>query len=219
MINEALKEKSIENLIKKVLSLKEEERVQLLSQITENLKDFKEIPYDFFNILTDFKKKTASNKAFCFYAGVDFARLKAMVRKNINMLDNTNTNTNNISDDKDYVGIEEIKKMSLKERFEYKEAQKEINTKFNLYEDIKEYIKEEINNRKATKKLLAKTDLSNLENKNPDEIFNTIAIQEVNDILFNNILNNKNIYLALVIVRIERLENLYEKFAELNKNF
>lgn len=96
----------------------------------------------------------------------------------------------------DSLTVKDITKMSLKERTAYKNQQFSINSQHNIYESIIDYMKE--------------NQVYNVD------IYNEIVFNEANQIISNNILNDKKLYLGLVIVRRERLNSLIEKLKESN---
>lgn len=177
-------------LYNKILSVKSDNLETLLSYFMEQ-KDF---GFDFINNFVHVKKMTKLKNCKEFNAGADYVVLKSMINKKLNI----------VNDNKELVSLDDISKMSLKERMNYKDEQFEINSKHNIYDDIKFYLENE-----------AKPKLKN--ETNIEKVYNEVVIQETNDLILSNILNNKKIYIGLVIVRKERLQNLYEKLAEMNK--
>ena len=227
-----------------------------ISKENLNFISLKDVHFDMFNLWTDFKRNALlGNKCVSLTAGIDYLRLKSMIRKKLNLMQITNLvdknnqkredDRNNIKE-KDYSSLKDVSKMSIKERVQYKEHQLDMNSKFNIYEDIKEYINSEIKNeleilnlknkdrkgvgmdmdgvmslehkenREELSSISSNFNLSKIE-ADIDNIFNSVVIEEMNDIIINNILDNKKLYVGLVIIRKERLNNLYEKLQEYNK--
>jgi hypothetical protein len=216
---------NINYILKNISKLTEEERHALLSNI-EKLN--KNLPFDLFNLYTDYKRSTLTgNKCFPHSVGVEYTRVKSLLRKKLNSDEDTDKRENNtqqvqpISDK--YIGLKDISKMSIKERVSYKQNQLELNSKYDLYEDLKNYIEDElkkeaeirnIKNQSTQQVVPAKFDFQNQIQK----YYNNVVINDMNEIIMNNILDNKKIYLGLVIVRKERLDNLYDKFIDYYKN-
>jgi len=164
-----------------------------------------------FNIYADQKRSIlTSNKCFPFVAGVEYLRLKAMLRKKIAQYE---------SHGDKYVGPTDYSKLSIKDRASYKQKQLDANSSLDYIQDAKKYIEAELKdiveiqnlNKNSQQKLKITSDLI-------DKIYNEVVISEVNDLILNNILDNKKIYLGVVVVRQERIENLYNKFIEYNNN-
>jgi hypothetical protein len=126
-----------------------------------------------------------------FLAGIDYFTLKSKIIKRNNLNENL-------------LYLTDISKMNLKERLDYKKEQEEINSNNTLYEDIYEFLKSIEIKKDDNKKL----------EKSIDKLYNEIVINDINDIIINNILNNKDIYSALIIVKKDRFHNLYEKLVE-----
>jgi hypothetical protein len=124
--------------------------------------------------------------------GTDYIPLKSKIIKKLGL------------DEKDsFIQLDQISKMSLKERMDHKQESDDINSNHNIYEDIYYFLKN-IKSEKTSKKI----------ESNIDKIYNDFVINDVNDTLINNMLNNKEIYSALVIVRKDRLNTLHDKLLE-----
>jgi hypothetical protein len=118
-----------------------------------------------------------------------------------------------------YVGPTDYSKLSIKDRASYKQKQLDVNSSLDYIQDAKKYIESELRdiveiqnlNKNTQHKLKVTSDLIN-------RIYDDVVISEVNELILNNILDNKKLYLGIVIVRQERIENLYNKFIEYNNN-
>lgn len=217
-------DENLDSLLKKLGKLNEEERINIFKQVMEEGIKSQSFPkdfiFDFVNLYSDYIRRMISGKgSFPYYAGSDYMRLRALIRKRLNSFLNSGENS---TDSDVQVTLEDIQKMSLKERFAYKQHQLEMNSKFNLYEDIKDFIREKIENELEVEKIKRNNTSNTLKTdqmqSQVDEIFSQVAVQEVNELMINNTLNNNKLYVAVVLVRQERLQNLYEKFLEYNKN-
>jgi len=200
---------TLQNLIK----LNDENR----QKIFECIKCLGEAPFDFFLLYADYKRNTLSgNKIHPIVLGGNYTMIKSMLRKRLITLQNDQKDKS-----ESYISLDDISKLSLKDRLSYKNNQKETNSKYNIYEDIKEYVKKEINTQQELDNLKTISENNSIESSKiqiqVDEIFEKVVIQDLNEMMVNNILDNKKIYMALVIVRKERLLNLYEKLKEHNE--
>ncbi len=200
---------TLQNLIK----LNDENRIKIF----EGIKCLREAPFDFFLLYADYKRNTLSgNKIHPIVLGGNYTMIKSMLRKRLIILQNDQNDKN-----ESYISLGDISKLSLKDRLSYKNHQKETNSKYNIYEDIKEYIEKEINTQQELDKLKTISENNSIESTKiqtqVDEIFDKVVIQDLNEMMVNNVLDNKKIYMALVIVRKERLLNLYEKLKEHNE--
>lgn len=217
-------ERNFNLTLQSLINISDENRIKLF----DNLKTKREIPFDFFLVYSEYKRNSLSgNKIHPLVIGGNYIMLKSMLRKR---LLNKNNNKEYDKNDK-YISLDDISKLSLKDRVAYKNYQKEMNSKHNIYEDIKEYIKSELNSQNDLDKLksLSIKNDNNKENvllmdekkieTKVEEMYEKVVIQDLNEIMINNILDNKKIYMALVIVRSERLNNLYDKLIEHNEKF
>lgn len=198
--------------------MNQDERIDLFIKLKSDVHMNENLSFDYFNLYSDFiRKNILGKKSSSLYAGVDFMRVKNMIRKKINSTLHNDQENNSL----EFVSLSDISKMSLKERIIYKQTQLDLNTKFNIYEDIREYIQKEISEAKEIDNI---TNIKNynhkslLDSNTIEDIFNQIVIKEVNDQIINNILNNSKLYIGLVLVRSERLENLFQKLNEFNIN-
>lgn len=162
----------------------------MINNINERLG--KNVSLDLFNINAVKLMKMMSKNCRLIAFGTDYISLKSKIIKKIGL------------DEKDtFLQLDQVSKMNLKERMEYKKEMDVINSNNNIYEDIFNFLK----NTKS------ENSMKKLEN-NIDKIYNNFVINDVNETLINNILNNKEIYAALVIVRKDRLNSLHEKLLE-----
>jgi hypothetical protein len=190
-----------ENLLKHLIELEDESKYELINLLKNEISD-KDLPFNLFNSICEYKRqKLAGGKISYIYSGLDYYTIKSIIRKRLKNLSSDETDSRfekNLS-------MSDISKMSLKERINFKEWQQDINSKYSIYEDIKHLIDKEM------------IETGEGQILNSQQIFDDIVIAHGNEILINNFLDNKKLYLALVIVRKERLDNLYEKMTELNK--
>jgi hypothetical protein len=178
-----------QNLIKIIEKLKPEDKKEFFDSFKNNNSDFL---FDYTNIYAQNKQMKIKN-CYTFVAGMNYTTLRSLINKKLNL-----------QDQKGYL-VKDVSKLSLKERLTHKKEQLELNSKNNIYEDIKLYIEETISeNRKNTD-----TNINNL--------YQNVVIDEVNDIMINNILDNKKIYVGFLVVRKERLNNFCLKLEEMNK--
>ncbi len=195
--------------------MREEDRIKIFNKL--NIEIDKDISFDFFNLLSDYKRRMGMKGSYASTVGADFIRVKSMIR---GRFENGLCSKDNSKDN--YVTLNDISKMSLKERFAYKQNLMTANTQFTIYEDIKNYIKKEFNEKMEVKSLFKKDNDNNTNIDmylELDEVFDKVVIRDVNDIIVNNILNNNKLYIGVVFVRNERLDNLYDKFIDFNKHF
>jgi hypothetical protein len=178
-----------QNLIKIIEKLKPGDKKELFDSFKNNNSDF---VFDYANIYAQ-NKQMKIKHCYTFVIGTSYSILRSLINKKLNL-----------QDQKSYL-VKDVSKLSLKERLTYKKEQIDLNSKNNIYEDIKLYIEETVSeNRKNID-----TNINNL--------YQGVVIDEVNDIMINNILDNKKIYVGLLIVRKERLNNLCVKLEEMNK--
>ena len=103
------------------------------------------------------------------------------------------------------MSLDDLTKMTLKERLSIKNEQNKKNLNNNIYEDIKSYIRNEV---KESITSSYKYEL------NQNSLYEQVVIKDVNNILINNIMSNKSFYVGLVIVKNERFDQLYESLRE-----
>ena len=161
----------------------------------ENDKDFF---YNFFMLSADTLCLKNSKNCASSFVGVDYGIIKSYIKKKI-ILDE------NFSGEK-FISLDEMRKMTLKERLSIKNEQLTKNLNNNIYEDIQSYIKNEV-------KELVVTTKKNYE-MNQNNIFDQVVIKDVNNIIINNMLDNNRFYIGLLIVKNERLDHLYETLKE-----
>jgi hypothetical protein len=142
--------------------------------------------YDFFNIYTFHRLKSISKHGQPLYAGLDFLQIKSGLIKKYQLKDKD-----------DYISLDQLSRMNLKERLEYKNHQLEVNSLNNLYQSIDGYLVEK-----------------GVDRSDRMRVYNETILNEVNEAVVNHILNNKEIYTGLVIVRKERLDSIYDKINE-----
>jgi hypothetical protein len=214
-------------ILKNISKLSNEEKQEFLKKIQQINKN---LPFDLFNLYTDYKRSTLTgNKCYPHSVGVEYSRVKSLLRKKLNSDENKDKSENNSQQstkgDK-YIGLKDISKMSIKERVSYKQNQLELNSKYDLYEDLKSYIDNELKKEDEIKNIKNQSNPHN-ERVVPTKLdfhnqiqkyYNEVVLNDMNEIIMNNILDNKKIYMGLVIVRKERLENLYDKFIDYYKN-
>ena len=175
----------VNDLIQNIMNLNEKERIELFAKIDNK----KEIYFDYFNVYTDYIKNKLSKKTKTTYIGVDFITTKSLIRKKFN-LDNINDDISQNKFDSS-ISLNDISKMSLKERLGYKKYQTEINSKSSIYEDSKSYIQSLLQERSELIALKNKDHSNNTiytTDIEKDKLFNKIVIEDINDIMINNIL-------------------------------
>ena len=188
------------NMFEEIENLNENEKILSFEKLQNN--GLKDIFFNFSNSFLDYKiKKICRNKLNYECIGIDYLLIKSLIRKKINKEE----------DSEDM--LSKFNKMSLAHREDYKERKLEINSKYNIYEDILEYIEIQL-----TEQNDSETDNKFEFKIKAKEIYDQIVLNEVSDLIINKILDNKSIYIGLVIVRDERLNNLYEKLKELKNN-
>lgn len=188
---------TINNLIREISTLNENDKIEILS----NSKNNKDIFFDYFNLLVDYKR--VSNSILPSIVGIDYTMMKNLIRKKLNSEEKDN----------ELISLKDISKLSIKERNSYKNRQNELNYKNNIYEDIKEYISQQIEIYNKSASIINEKSLS----IDSDKLYEDIVINETNDVIINNLLDNKKLIVALVVIRKERLNNLYDKLNEYNQ--
>jgi len=118
-----------------------------------------------------------------------------------------NENSNDIN--KRILSIDDYKKLSIKERLQINKDQFDLNNSNSIYEDFKKYIQN---------KIIEDKNRGNKVSENTDFLYKKFAIDEFNEYICKRVLENKDIFTGIIIVRKERLEDLYDKFYEFNKN-
>jgi hypothetical protein len=181
---------NVDEIIDFIFKIDEAKRVELIEIITEKLG--KNISFDLYCLNASAKMNSMSRNCRIISAGTDFISLKSKIIKKFGL------------DEKDsFVNLDQISKMNLKERMDNKKEIDQFNSKYNIYEDIYDFLKN------------SKTENSSKKiEKNIQKIYNDFVINDVNETIINNILNNKEIYSALIIVRKDRLNALHEKLIE-----
>ena len=134
------------------------------------------------------RNSLSGNKIHPIVLGGNYIMIKSMLRKKL--MTNQNLNENDKNDNESYISLDDMSKLSLKERLSYKNYQKDMNSKHNIYEDIKEYIRNEINSQYEFEKLKnlsanslesninSSIDIKKVETE-VDEIFEKIVIQDL----------------------------------------
>jgi hypothetical protein len=225
-IKETSQAENVNYVLKNISKLSDEEKEEFIKNIK---KINKNLPFDLFNLYTDYKRTTLTgNKCYPHSVGVEYSRVKSLLRKKLNSVEikDMSINPTQHSDSSDkFVGLKDISKMSMKERVSYKQNQLELNSKYDLYEDLKNYIENELKKEQEIKniKIHSKDQVEKAPsiidfNNQIQKYYNDVVINDTNEIIMNNILDNKKIYLGLVVVRKERLNNLYDKFIDFYKN-
>jgi len=206
-----LKEQNYNNVVISFLANKIEE--ELYNHFQKDYYDDKDELYNTFNKLKEFEKekdfymnlislftqyKAQKMLQNCtsIHVGVDFSVLKTILKKRI-ILNSESKNQN------------EGKKnpiLSINERLKVKKELFETNCKYDIYNDLLNLMKEEILeiNQKSLEKI----------NPNLEKIFNDLVIDEFNQIIINNISDNKQLYIGLFLVNSKRLDSLYDAILE-----
>lgn len=173
--------------------------------------------FNFFCIIAELKRRQMRN---CDYIciGQSYTLLVDILARyfannpnfNSNSEDIKNSQSSNDSSDKKILTIDDYKKLSIRERVQINKDQFDVNSTHSVYEDIKNLLRDKINVHNNS------CDFS--LNENEDFLFNKYVINGFNEYLCKKILENPDIFTAIVIVRKERLDDLYEKLNEYNKN-
>jgi hypothetical protein len=167
----------------------------------KNLSKEKDFFYNFLMSSADVMCKRYGKSCQSVFAGVDYGIIKSYVKKKI-ILDEEFLG-------EDTVSLEDLKKMTLKERLSVKKEEELKNLNKNIYDDIKTYISTEIKHKITSGK---KFEI------NQDAFFDQVVIKDVNSIIMNNVISNKKAYVGLLIVSNERMEQLYELLKESKSN-
>jgi len=204
VIKKEVKQIQSQNIIQDILPLiLEKAKVQdnqTLNQFRkfENDKDF------FYNLMilsADYYCRKNSSGCESVFAGVDYGIIKSYIKKKI-ILDEHFSG-------QDSVSLEDLKKMTLKERLSLKKDQETKNMNNNIYSDIKRYITTEI------KSVIPS---ANNYEINHDNLYEQVVIKDVNNILINNIISDKKFYVGLVVISNERFDHFVETIKETKNN-
>ena len=182
--------KDIDEIVDIVYKLDDSKRSDFIEKVNEKVG--KNISLDIFSINAARIMNNKSRNCRIISVGTDYVSLKSKIIKKLGL-----------EEKDDFVNLDQISKMSLKERMDHKNEIDQLNSKYNIYEDMMTFLK----NTKSD------TAYKKIE-KNAEKIYNDFVINDVNETIINNILNNKEIYSALVIVRKDRLNTLHDKIIE-----
>ena len=178
-----------------------------MNSLFKKIKNNDDFYFNFFNIIAELKRNQLKN---CQYLFVGQPYTLVLDKINIFFSNKYVLKDNQLEDlNKKVLSIDEFKKLSIRERLQNKKDQFDLNSNKSIYEDIKKII---INKIGESKK-------ANIQiNETPDLLYNNLVIGEVNDFICKKVLENTNIYIGVLFVRKERLDDLFEKFSDLNKN-
>ncbi len=184
-------------VVKKIINLNESDRSSILEELYLVNKN---LPFDILNLFVEMLRSTIrGTKCYPFIIAPEYMRVKSLIRKRLD---------SSCSDDI-YGSLSDISKLSLKEREKYREHQMELNIKYDIYSDIVRYIDKEIKNDLEVQKI--RNSLTNYKfETGVEKIYNTIS-NDINEIIMNNILENKKVYVGLAVVRQERINQLFDK--------
>jgi hypothetical protein len=172
----------IENLMKTFHELNDNERVNFLNQY----KGKNNFLFDFFNLYTFFRLKSMTKYGKPIYSGLDYLQIKSNLIKKYNL-----------NDKDDYISLDQLSKMNLQERMEYKNHQLQVNSMNNIYDDLMSYM-----------------NIKGISGSQVEKAYNEMILNEVNEAIINQIFNNKEIYTGVVIVKKERLESLFNNLIQ-----
>jgi hypothetical protein len=171
----------IENLMKTFLNFSETEKSKFLQKMST-----RNFTFDFFNIYSFFRMNGISKQTRPAYIGIDYLQLKSNLIKKLNL-----------NEKDEFITLEQLSKMNLKERMDYKNSQLELNSLNNIYESVEKFLTNKGINKDKTKQIVSE-----------------VVIEGVNETISNNILNSKELYTGLVLIRADRLDNLFNKLTE-----
>ncbi len=190
------------SVVKQIINMSESDRISILEEISLINKN---LPFDILNLFVEIQRSSL-NMANCypFIIGPEYMRVKSLVRKR---LDSSST-------DDVYASVSDISKLSLKERDKYREHQMESNIKYDIYSDIVRYIDKEIKTELEIQKIKNKDGVINYKfEAGVEKIYQKVS-NDINDIILNNILDTKQIYVGLAVIRQERLNELYQNMKD-----
>jgi hypothetical protein len=182
--------KNINDIVDIVYKLDDSKRLDLIESINEKIG--KNISLDIFSIYAANIMSYKTKNCRIIAVGTEYVSLKSKMIKKLGL-----------NEKDEFVNLNQISKMSLKERMDHKAEVDKLNSNYNIYEDILNFLKNSKSD-SGSKKI----------EQNAEKIYNNYVINDVNETIINNILNNREIYSAFIIVRKDRLNNLHDKIID-----
>ena len=162
------------------------------------LEDEKDFYINLMSLITNYKAKKMLKNCNPIYVGVDFSVIKTILKKRLILND---------EDTKD--SLANISKSNIKERLMIKKEIFETNCKYDIYNDLINIMSQEIFeiNSKSLKKI----------EPSLDKLYHDLVMDEFNEMIINNISDNKSLYIGLFLVNNKRLNSLYEAILDQNR--
>ena len=197
-------------LASEILQLNKNDMNNLFKKLSNNKSP--DLYFNYFCIVAELKRNQLRNCEYLFI-GQPYSLLIDIINKYFsNNLNNQNSDIENKEKQdlkQKILSIDEYKKLSVKERVQINKDQFDMNSINSIYEDFKKYIQNKIEENKKS---------GNKVSENADFLYKKFALDEFDEYMCKRILENNDIFTGILIVRKERLDDLYEKLNEYNKN-
>jgi hypothetical protein len=162
--------------------------------------------FNFFCIIAELKRMQLKN---CQYSsiGKNYSVLSDSINRFFKENYDLNYSLNHSNKENEIMTIDDFKKLSIRDRMKIKDEKFEIDSINSIYDDLLKIIQKKIQEGKLKGKKI---------NEKEHDLYNRFVIDEFNDGLCKNLFDNNEIFIALVIVRQERIADLLEKMNDYN---